>query len=387
MSSSINMSDIDSGTELNIIGVLSGINVLPPDTDPPGTDIGTSSSLVNIAIELIDSQPIIEREYDQEFIEDLARNIQAHGDLLEPIQVRPMPLGRYKIIFGHQRFAAVKLLGKYAIPAVVVEVSDQEAALRYISENVMHQDLNPIEKAAIVHYVREVLGWNWSELAARLGFPRTTARDYEALLSLIPQWQSYMINHPRTLRYGRMAADLPEGMQLVTYEYVNGRGDELEWVDFQLIVRELQRLSEIGKLPTEAHLALQDALVAFFRLARNPSAPNFANFCRRLRNRMTKGKGVDFTPEALTALIERSIAEVRRRPGRSLAAIRSGQGWSRLPEAKTLPSMQPARTVSEALREYVQVLSQATGTERYRPDLVVGRIYNELIEAGLIPLP
>lgn len=79
-------------------------------------------------------------------VSELAASIREHG-LLQPIRVRPLQSGNYQIIAGHRRVLAFRTLGLKAIPASVVEESEQVAAVQSIVENLQREDLTPLELA------------------------------------------------------------------------------------------------------------------------------------------------------------------------------------------------------------------------------------------------
>jgi len=94
------------------------------------------------------------RSYSQEEIKALSRNIASTKRLLQPIVVRRVEDG-YERIAGFRRVEAVKLLGWEQIPAVVLEsVSDQEAMLIMLSENMQREDLNLYDQTVgILQYI------------------------------------------------------------------------------------------------------------------------------------------------------------------------------------------------------------------------------------------
>ena len=79
-------------------------------------------------------------------ISELTESIREHG-LLQPIRIRPVYEGLYQIISGHRRFMAHKALGRESIPSVVVEETDESAAVQGIVENLQREDLTPLELA------------------------------------------------------------------------------------------------------------------------------------------------------------------------------------------------------------------------------------------------
>ena len=116
---------------------------------------GSRSESREIAVSEIVSPALHDRKnYSQEEIESLAQNIESTKGLLQPIVVRRVEEG-YERIAGFRRVEAVKLLGWERIPAIVLEgVSDQEAMLIMLSENMQREDLNPYDQTVgILQYI------------------------------------------------------------------------------------------------------------------------------------------------------------------------------------------------------------------------------------------
>src|SRR6266478_2697001 len=109
---------------------------------------------MRIALELLDDNPDQPRQYvDPDYIEELAETILQRG-LIHRIVVRRSGM-RFQIVAGHCRRAAFKLLsekgapGEWStIPAEVVELSDQDASLHCLLENIQREDLSPAEEGA-----------------------------------------------------------------------------------------------------------------------------------------------------------------------------------------------------------------------------------------------
>lgn len=137
-----------------------------------------------IRLDLIFANPDQPRRYfDTAALEELATSIRERG-VLEPIVVRPKD-GRYEIVAGERRYRASRLAGLDEIPAVVRELSDEEAMTDALLENFQREDLTLIEKARAV---QRLLGVMSSEQAARsLGCSTSTLRRYLDLLDL-PEW-------------------------------------------------------------------------------------------------------------------------------------------------------------------------------------------------------
>lgn len=115
-----------------------------------GASLGTNAPDVNdtnvgdIPIALIDPNPYQPRlDYDPIEVRALADSIKEYG-LLQYIVVR-RDGDRYTIIAGHTRLEAFKLLGRYTIPANIIDVSDTEMAALALIENVQRAQLHPLE--------------------------------------------------------------------------------------------------------------------------------------------------------------------------------------------------------------------------------------------------
>lgn len=87
------------------------------------------------------------KPYTPDKLRELAENIKQNG-VIESICVRPMPGGRFQIVAGHNRVAAAKLAGLTTIPAMVRQLTDDEAELAMVDSNLQHREkLLPSEKA------------------------------------------------------------------------------------------------------------------------------------------------------------------------------------------------------------------------------------------------
>jgi ParB family chromosome partitioning protein len=82
---------------------------------------------------------------DDEELRELAESIKQHG-LLQPIKVRPTDLG-YELVYGHRRFAAMRLLGWTKCEAIVEGVTDEDSLAQSIVENLQRQNLDILEEA------------------------------------------------------------------------------------------------------------------------------------------------------------------------------------------------------------------------------------------------
>lgn len=135
------------------------------------------------------------KTFYQESLEELAASIAERG-VLEPIVVRPMPNqpGLFEIIMGERRFRASRLAGKETIPAIVRDLSDEDAAADALLENFQREDLNPVEKARAVEGLLQFM--SYEKVCKTLGVSDSTLRRLLELLELPPHIQAELVARP-----------------------------------------------------------------------------------------------------------------------------------------------------------------------------------------------
>jgi ParB family transcriptional regulator, chromosome partitioning protein len=136
------------------------------------------------------------KTFYQETLEELAASIKERG-VLQPITVRPLTgaeAGMYEIVMGERRYRASKLAGMSHIPAVIRNLSDEEAATDALLENFQREDMNPIEKARAVQGLLQFM--SYEKVAKTLGVSETTVRRLLELLELPLPIQQELIQRP-----------------------------------------------------------------------------------------------------------------------------------------------------------------------------------------------
>ena len=121
-----------------------------------------------LPLDVIDANPHQARQvFDEQALKELADSIREHG-VLEPILVRSLD-GRYQVVAGERRTRAARLAGLSDIPAVVREMTDEQAAYATAIENIQREDMDLEDTARWLSYLRELTGLSQRELAKRLG--------------------------------------------------------------------------------------------------------------------------------------------------------------------------------------------------------------------------
>ena len=125
------------------------------------------------------------KSFYQDTLEELAQSIKERG-VLEPIVVRPYKNGtagtKYQIVMGERRYRASCLAGLKTIPAIVKEMSDEDAQADALLENFQREDLNSVEKAKAIQGL--LVFMSWEKVGKTLGVSETTLRRSLELLEL-----------------------------------------------------------------------------------------------------------------------------------------------------------------------------------------------------------
>jgi ParB family chromosome partitioning protein len=112
--------------------------------------------------------------------------------VIQPITVRPLKDGRYMLITGERRWKASKIAGKETVPAIVRQVSDQQAAEMTVIENLQRQDLNCVDQARAFVMLSQKFQLTQEEIGQRVGLARTTVANYMRLMKLPDHVQKYL---------------------------------------------------------------------------------------------------------------------------------------------------------------------------------------------------
>lgn len=129
-------------------------------------------------------------EADAELMQ-LADSIRSLG-LIEPIAVRPWPEapGQFEILAGDRRWRAARLAGLAEVPVIVHDVDDQTAAAMALVENLLRQDLNPMEAAVGMQRLRQEFKLSQDQLGRVLGLSKSAVSRTLGLLTLPVELQA-----------------------------------------------------------------------------------------------------------------------------------------------------------------------------------------------------
>lgn len=146
------------------------------------TEDSNSSVMLKISeIEPNRSQP--RKDFDENSLSDLAQSISQHG-LLQPLLVRPLPIGGYQIVAGERRYRACRMAGLTEVPVTIRELSDTETMELALIENLQREDLSPIEEALGYKALIDEHGFSQEEVATSVGKSRPAIANSLRLLKL-----------------------------------------------------------------------------------------------------------------------------------------------------------------------------------------------------------
>lgn len=169
---------------------------------------------IEIPLDQIDRNPFQTRtHFDEAQLNELAQSITASG-VVQPIVVKTLKDGRYQLITGERRWLASRKAGKPTIPAIVRQVSDEQALEMTIVENLQRADLNPMEQARAYQRLSHDFKMTQEQMAVRTGKERASVANFLRLLRLPESVQHKVeagdlsFGHARTL----LALDSPESI-------------------------------------------------------------------------------------------------------------------------------------------------------------------------------
>lgn len=190
-----------------------------------------------VAVKLSEIEPNRDqprKEFDSEALSELADSIAQHG-VLQPLLLRPMVTGGYRIVAGERRWRAARMAGISEVPAVIREMTDAEEMLFALIENLQREDLSPLEEARGYQTLIDVQGFTQEEVSQTVGKSRPAVTNSLRLLNLPEDVQEMLergeitAGHARTL----LSFKTPEAMRLGAEKAKEGAS-----------VRELENLSK-----------------------------------------------------------------------------------------------------------------------------------------------
>jgi ParB family transcriptional regulator, chromosome partitioning protein len=161
-------------------GMGRGLAAILPET-AAAEEVG---ELRELPVGLIKPNPKQPRtNFDPGALAGLAASIESSG-VVQPLLVRPLPDGSYELIAGERRWRAAREAGLEKVPAIVRDSEHAERLQVALIENMVREDLNPVEEARACAALVEDLGLSKEDLARRVGRSRPAVSNLIRLLDL-----------------------------------------------------------------------------------------------------------------------------------------------------------------------------------------------------------
>ena len=159
-------------------GIGRGLAAILPEQELPEAEVR------DLPVGVIVPNPDQPRQrFEAESITALSRSIAAAG-ILQPLIVRPLTDGRYELIAGERRWRAAQEARLETVPVLIRDEDETRRLQTALIENVVREDLNPVDEARACAALTEDLGVSKEELGRRLGRSRVAISNLIRLLDL-----------------------------------------------------------------------------------------------------------------------------------------------------------------------------------------------------------
>jgi ParB family chromosome partitioning protein len=219
-------------------GLGRGLDALLASSDPD-RDLGPGSALIEVDPSRVRPNPEQpRRQFDQETLAPLADSIRRYG-LLHPIVVEPDADG-YRLVAGERRLRAAQQAGVTRVAAIVRPASEsgRQALELALTENLLREDLNPLDEAAAYARLADAFGLSHEAIAARLGRSRPAVTNAIRLLQLPAPLQASLASGELSAGHGRALLGLHDESEMLTL----GRRALLEQLSVRATEEAVQRL-------------------------------------------------------------------------------------------------------------------------------------------------
>ena len=183
-----------------------------------------AEGILQVKLDIIKANSLQPRkEYSEEKLSDLISSIKEKG-VLQPILVRERD-GGYEVIAGERRLRAARFLNMTEIPVIVKNVSDQEALVLALVENIQREELNCIEEAQAFKQLIEGFGYDQEAVAKAVGKDRSTISNTLRLLKLSLEIQGSVAQGKISEGHARALLSIEdEREQKIIFDYVVQKG-------------------------------------------------------------------------------------------------------------------------------------------------------------------
>lgn len=154
-------------------------------------EINSSSTEKVKLVDIVPNKDQPRKRFNESALSELADSISQHG-VIQPLLVRPLSGGTYQLVAGERRWRASRMAGLKEVPVVIKDLSDEEASVIAMIENLQREDLNAIEEADGIKYLMTKYGLTQEEVSERVGKSRSAVANSLRLLKLPESVSEYV---------------------------------------------------------------------------------------------------------------------------------------------------------------------------------------------------
>ncbi|MBE6607196.1 MAG: ParB/RepB/Spo0J family partition protein [Ruminococcaceae bacterium] len=185
------------------------------ESDKHSSLLYEKNHIYDVDISLVIPNPMQPRKkFDDVALAALADSIKKHG-LLQPISVRMITKANgdiyFELIAGERRLRAMKMLGEKEIAARIIDMTENESGEMALIENIMREELNIFEYAAMLKKLIEKYEVSQEALAERLSTSQSNIANKLRLLKLSPEERELICENRLTERHARAVLRIESG--------------------------------------------------------------------------------------------------------------------------------------------------------------------------------
>ncbi len=142
------------------------------------------------------------KHFEEGALLELAESIKRYG-ILQPLTVRRKNSGGFELVAGERRLRAARMAGLREVPCLVAAVSEEDASILALIENIQRRDLNYMEEAVAMQKLIEAYGFSQEKVAEKLGKSQSAVANKLRLLKLSSPCAELLLSKGLTERHAR----------------------------------------------------------------------------------------------------------------------------------------------------------------------------------------
>lgn len=183
------------------------------------------------------------KQFNKAAMDELCDSIKQYG-VIQPINVRRISANSFELVAGERRLRAATMAGLKEIPAIVINVDDNDSAVMALIENLQREDLSYMEEAEGYNNLINDHNFTQEELAQKIGKSQSTIANKIRLLKLPPLVKKILADNNLTERHARALLKLhDEQLQLRVLKHVCEKGLNVKRTE-DLVERAIEKFTK-----------------------------------------------------------------------------------------------------------------------------------------------